>query len=151
MILMIVVGNRFGYIVNWPARGDLAVSCPSCRCEAVFTSPYGFLRREAAERAAGDSRLQGVRWSGGFVVVRFPDTFPWRDRNNPYTQHRRGQIWGVISCGQCAFRKKHLLDWPADAFYKIDSPAGMLWAYTRAHLVQIRAAWEGIRRAARLT
>lgn len=49
-----------------------------------------------------------------------------------------GEVWGVLSCRRCPLRRKHRLDWPADAFYRIESPPGTLWAYTRFHLVQIR-------------
>jgi hypothetical protein len=135
---MIGSGVRFGILSNYPARGDLAVACKRCKSEAIFTSPYDFLRDEAAEEAARDSRVSGAKWSNGFAVVRFPDVFPWRDSNNPYIHQKRGEVWGVLSCGACSLRQKHLLDWPADAFYRIDTPAGTLWAYTREHFLQIR-------------
>lgn len=70
---MIGTGVRFGLLPGGE-RGDLAVACPACRSEGVFTSPYDFLRDEAAEEAAADPRLRGVKWSGGFAVERFPDT-----------------------------------------------------------------------------
>src|SRR5687767_2895522 len=128
---MIGSGVRFGIIPNYAARGDLAVACPRCNSEAVFTSPYDFLRDEAAEQAFTDSRISGVKWSGGFAVERFPDTFPWRDPNNPYVHDTRNAVWGVLSCGKCGHRRKHVLDWPHDAFYTIAAPLGTLWAYTR--------------------
>jgi hypothetical protein len=135
---MIGSGVRFGIIPNWPARGDLAVACPRCKSEAVFTSPYDFLQDEAATQASADSRISGVKWSGGFAVERFPETFPWRDPDNPYVHHTRNEVWGVLSCWKCGHRRKHLLNWPADAFYAIETSAGTLWAYTREHFVQIR-------------
>jgi len=140
---MIGLGIRFGVIPNYPARGDLAVACPHCKSEAVFTSPYDFLRDDAAEAACSDARITGVKWSGGFAVERFPDTFPWKDPNNPYVQVVRNEVWGVLSCGKCGHRRKHLLNWPADAFYVIETSAGALWAYTREHLVQIRQRISG--------
>jgi hypothetical protein len=142
---MIGKGVRLGATINWPDSGEVDVSCRACGRDARFTSPYDYLHDEAAERARRDSRLRGVNWSNGFVVERFPDTFPWLDPNNPYTHMRSPQIWGVVSCGHCGCRKKHLLAWPADAYYRIDTPAGELWAYTLAHLVEIRKCIAGDR------
>lgn len=84
-----------------------------------------------------DQRLATIAWNGGAVVVRFPEVFPWKDPDNPYLHQHEGKIFGVISCGRCGFRKKHCLNWPNDAYFRFDTVAGELWAYTREHLVQI--------------
>jgi hypothetical protein len=140
-------GMRFGNILDWDARGDLAVRCPACDGQAIFTSPYDYLTGVDADQSAADPRSKGVRYSSGFAIERFPDIFPWRDPNNPYLARLSREIWGVLSCCECVYRRKHLLDWPTDAYYQIDFPFGTLWAYTRAHLVQIRKMladeWQG--------
>jgi hypothetical protein len=144
---MIGSGVRLGNILDWSARGDLDVACPSCAGRAVFTSPYDLLKGDEAERAMDDPRFTGVKFSSGFALIRFPDHFPWRDPNNPYLQGVFDPtIWGVISCGSCAHGTKHMLSWPGDAFYQRSFSFGTLWAYTRKHALAIRKYVIGPRR-----
>jgi hypothetical protein len=144
---MNVTGLRFGFIPPHGFAGDLAVVCPGCRSRAVFTPPYGYLYvRDPQDVAPG---LRCVRAYEGFVVERFPDVFPWRDPHNPWQKGRGTEDWGVVSCPACGRRRKHRLNWPADAFYKTDLSVGRLWAYSRDHLLQIRRHVVGDRSARR--
>lgn len=134
------MGTRLGYVFTTFAE-DLSVACPSCGSEAIFTSPYGYFQDDAAKEAVAAvvaGRLNGVKFGGGFAFERFPHVFPWRDPNNPFVHYERREPWGVVSCGGCAYRKKHLLNWPDDAFWRVELPVGVLWACTRGHLVGIR-------------
>ena len=100
----------------------------------MFTPPYGYV----PDSKDADPRLPGVQWGGGFAVERFPEVFPWRDPDNPWEHGRGKENWGVIACPACGLRRKHLLDWPKEAFYQAESSIGLLWAYSREHLVQIQ-------------
>jgi DNA-directed RNA polymerase subunit RPC12/RpoP len=133
---MSVPGKSFGLLPRHWVAGDADVVCPACRSRALFTQPYGYV----PDLKDAEPRLPGVQWGGGFAVERFPDLFPWRDPDNPWEwEHGREKAnWGVIACPRCGLRRKHLLDWPKEAFYRAESAAGLLWAYSREHLVQIR-------------
>jgi len=113
---------------------DIDVICPTCRSRALFTAPYSYV----PDRKDVNPRLPGVRLGGGFAVERFPEVFPWRDPDNPWKDGRGRVDFGVIACPGCGLRRKHQLDWPKDAFYKAELSMGLLWAYSRQHLVQIR-------------
>jgi hypothetical protein len=110
----------------------------------LFTPPYGYI----PDSKDAHPRLRGVQWGGGFAVERFPEVFPWRDPDNPWEHGRGKEDWGVIACPACGLRRKHQLDWPKEAFYKAELSVGLLWAYSRDHLLQIRhyVAGDGVRR-----
>jgi hypothetical protein len=126
---MSVPGKSFGLLPRHWVAGDADVVCPACRSRALFTQPYGYV----PELNDADPRLPGVQWGGGFAVERFPDVFPWRDPDNPWEwEHGREKAnWGVICCPHCGVRRKHLLDWPKDAFYRAESAAGLLGVLAR--------------------
>lgn len=44
----------------------------------------------------------------------------------------------VVSCRSCPYRKKHLMKWPADAFYQVEVCNDVLWGWSREHFVSIR-------------
>jgi hypothetical protein len=46
--------------------------------------------------------------------------------------------WGVALCSQCAYRAKHRLRWPDDAFYKISVMGDTLWAWDASYLELLR-------------
>ncbi len=43
----------------------------------------------------------------------------------------RGHDIGSIRCGHCQLRKKHVLNWPADAYYSVSWRHNVLWAFHR--------------------
>jgi len=120
------------------SRWEIAVAWPMCGKEAIFTEPFLFVQ---SEEMANSQNLPKVKFNSGYAVVRFPKIFPWRAKENQWTKVSFGgerPVWGVISCRSCPCRRKHKLDWPQDAFYKVEVCNDVLWGWSRDHFVSIR-------------
>jgi hypothetical protein len=138
---MIIEGKRFGpSYMGMPE--DCSISCPRCGSKAKFASPFGYISNVKPKELDSCNHLPLVEWSGGTAIVRFPDTFAWKDEHNPYTQcgtfNRQHHIWGVVNCPHCGCRRKHNLNWPADAYYQLSCRNAFIWGWTRRHFVAIR-------------
>jgi len=120
-----------------------AIHCARCEGEAYLDSPFEFMDNGAAKAASADPSISGVKLGGGFVVEKYPKIFPWRSPENLRMQARlygrAREVWGVCSCGSCGCRKKHLLRWPEEAYYKTTIRGEVIWAWTRDQAVALRA------------
>lgn len=56
--------------------------------------------------------------------------------DGPY--RRRGGKRGVVICGSCGVRRRAVLNWPDEAFYKVEHLGQCLWAFNRDHLQSMR-------------
>jgi hypothetical protein len=45
---------------------------------------------------------------------------------------------GYLSCLSCGLTKHHEINWPIDAYFKIEVKGNVLWAWDREHVVAIR-------------
>jgi hypothetical protein len=45
---------------------------------------------------------------------------------------------GIVSCPECISSYSHTLDWPSDAFYRVEHRRKVLWAWNREYLVMVR-------------
>jgi hypothetical protein len=45
---------------------------------------------------------------------------------------------GEVSCPKCVSRYSHTLNWPSDAFYRVEHRGKVLWAWNREYLVMVR-------------
>ncbi|MFT5358568.1 MAG: hypothetical protein ACI9KE_005807 [Polyangiales bacterium] len=66
-------------------------------------------------------------WRGWIVIEHDPSLYRWKQPTHGYTANDDG----VVSCIICVGRRKHVLDWPSDAYYRFDLPQGSLWAWSR--------------------
>lgn len=118
---------------------DVDVTCAGCCSIATFSSAFLFvssadndtlpLQRPNARR---------IQWGSNYLEERFPDEFPWKDPDNPFHSSNRTlnrHVAGVTQCDVCCSRKKHFLNWPADAYYKVATRVGELWAWNRVFLI----------------
>jgi hypothetical protein len=114
----------------------LAIRCPRCRREAAFEQPTRVLQGEEAKVAAADPSLTGS-WTGRyFVVVRYPELLSWPELRR--LRHDVRQL-GIARCGGCGYLARHLLEWPAEAYYALSHRGRTLWMYTREHAASLRA------------
>jgi len=113
-----------------------SIRCPRCGREAAFEPPVRRTRGDEARAAAADPSLTGVWYGGGYVIVRYPELVPWRE----VVRFRRDarQI-GVCRCGACGYLNRHLLDWPAEAYWAVSVRGRTLWMYSRDHVRELRA------------
>ncbi len=85
----------------------LAVTCPVCGAEARFLSRAGTF---LPVRLAADVDADG----------------------------RAPLSWdGTLSCPPCGVSCAHRLNWPADAFYRVEHRGAVLWAHDRAMMADI--------------
>jgi hypothetical protein len=114
-----------------------AIRCPRCGREAAFERPTIVHTRGDAKTAAADPSLQG-RWRGKTVyeVLRYPHLLGWKEIVRTRDMFKRA---GICRCGSCGYLNRHLLDWPAEAFYAVSIRGRTLWMWSREHVLSLRA------------
>lgn len=155
---------------SWtPLAGTLAIRCPECGAEAQFA--FAVARRIArkADRpyfeASRDFEVKRVFWHGYYdIAVHYPGLARPLDEigDLPEGYGKTGwrRAWhlgpempadaGAAVCLSCGLRRKHALDWPGDAAFKIEYKGHVLWAWDRPALAALTAYFEaGDRKAAR--
>ncbi|KCZ48546.1 hypothetical protein HY17_17000 [Hyphomonas sp. CY54-11-8] len=48
-----------------------------------------------------------------------------------------GDWRGTLICASCGVRRKHVLDWPKEAFYQVEYRNHTLWAFDRASVLEL--------------
>ncbi|HET7460035.1 MAG TPA: hypothetical protein VFJ82_02260 [Longimicrobium sp.] len=114
----------------------IAIRCPRCGAEASLADAYTRESGERARAAAADPNVTGVWVHSQYFVIHAPRLLSWDEIS---THHERGEVWGICRCGACGHADKHRLSWPADAYYTASIRGRTLWAWTREHVVALRA------------
>lgn len=125
---------------------DIAtIRCPRCESRAEFRKAFSLIgtrswawwasRLWPSSRATNwDAQKRWVAgdpppdWRGWIVIEHDPGLFQWKQPSGGY---RRGSDEGIVMCSHCVGRRKHILRWPSDAYYRFDLPQGLLWAWNR--------------------
>ena len=122
---------------------DVDIVCPRCAGLAIFSPAFTYLTSDQhASTPSLKPNARRVQWSRGFLEERFPNDFPWSDKDNPFTQNpwqKIRSVAGVCTCPSCSRRAKHVLDWPKDAYHVVETRAGVLWAWNRDMLVAAKS------------
>lgn len=112
-----------------------SIRCPRCGREAAFEPAVRTTRGDEARAAAADPSLTGVWHGGAYVVMRYPELVPWRE----VARFRRDpRPLGICRCGACGYLNRHLLDWPAEAYWAVSIRGRTLWMYSREHVRELR-------------
>lgn len=116
--------------VTFPPQLD--VRCPACGARALWDEPFQFVSGRAAAEA--DPRRVHA-WGRQFVIEKYPAVLQWQPKAKckSYTYRQRG----VIKCLNCHRVAAHTLHWDSDAFYRWDIRGTPLWAWNRAHALDI--------------
>lgn len=123
-----------------PAHVSLV--CPQCTHQASFEAPYWVIPQGEAPLGSGEV----VQCKERLVQARFPGQVPWDDPCNAALHpSARSKILGVAVCSACGLVRRHLLNWPDDAFFKCDIQGRTLWAWNRSHLQSMSDSLKGIR------
>lgn len=121
---------------------DIDVTCPRCHSLATFSSAFVFVSSADNDTLpVQHPNARRIQWGNNFLEERFPNEFPWKDPDNPFTSSSRTfvrNVAGVSQCVRCCTRSKHILDWPLDAYFKVTTRAGDLWAWNRMYLIAAR-------------
>ena len=106
------------------------------------TFEYRFFRR----------REHGTSWHGalfhpslhgggvGAITEALPAGYQASDwKHSKYLYRSHGLDLGAVVCGECGHRAKHVLQWPADAWYQIEYRRQTLWAFDLESARALRA------------
>ncbi len=142
-----------------PMPHCLAVVCPDCGSEAKFE--LAEIRRinlrkdvEYFKKSKDFEFARTTDYGGGFcnVAIYFhglkqsalsalqdlPEGYEPGDwEHSPYLYRTPGHDLGTIVCNSCHMRRKHVLNWPDDAYFKIDHKNGVLWAFDREYASEL--------------
>lgn len=147
------------YRFDWkPMPHEVAVACPGCGKEALFEAarwvwlaqkkfiPF-FQRSRQFVYASVRGTYGRAHYAGYFPLMngrKLPDAkglpkgFTPEDWGPPkYYAEYDGHRSGAIFCPACGLLRKHNLDWPKDAFYQVIIRGRALWAYNRAHAIEV--------------
>lgn len=68
-----------------------------------------------------------------------PDGYQPSDWNHPkYLYRSHGPTEGAVACAGCGLRRRHELEWPADARYQVEYRGDILWAFHRESARELR-------------
>jgi hypothetical protein len=128
-----------------PLPQTAAVRCNRCRSEATFhtsvsewkhpmdvASATSWRHRVAIEPQDDRSSLV---WFFPHIVA--PGTLNPAQYLSLYRSYSRGDV-GVLECTTCGTQKAHVLDWPRQAFYRVQVGRVCLWAVNRGDLIDLR-------------
>ena len=121
------------------------IRCPRCGKAAEFRKAFALIQGKAwgwweprlwpsASLTDWDGKERwypgdpAPAWRSWIVIEQDPSIHRWK---KPPRGGYSATDEGVIACLNCVGRRKHVLDWPADAFYRFELTQGVLWAWNR--------------------
>ena len=142
-----------------PMPHCLAVVCPDCGSEARFEfaevvriklrKDVGYFEQSKDFEVARTTDygggycnvaiyFHGLKQSGLSALQDLPEGYEPKDwEHSQYLLRSTAQDLGAIVCTSCGMRRKHVLNWPGDAYFKIDHKQGVLWAFDREHASEL--------------
>ena len=140
-----------------PMPHELSVICPDCgKCATFHFAEARLIGRNADKpyfEASKDFEVikvfqngwrslalyyHGLGLTGLGVMDDLPEGYAASDwKHSKYWIRSGSGGRGAIACGACGARRKHRLDWPADAFFQIAFRGRVLWAFDRATLLSL--------------
>ena len=139
-----------------PMPPILAVRCPDCEAGAVFEfAEMALIRRKADIPYFQSSKNFSVLdyYSSGWkklaifwhqlgnplsAINDFPTGYdPGMWAHSEYLVRKGPGDLGTIVCAQCGLRRKHVLEWPGNAWFQIDYRGQVLWAFERSSMVAL--------------
>ena len=137
------------------ASPEIVIRCPVCSGPANFSfATFAIIKKgdlQYFEHSKNFDVIRGQHSHGSyfnaalyyygladalFNITDLPDGY-----SSPMWESRwpRGEFWnrGAIHCTACFIRKKHELNWPADAYFQVEYRGKALWAYDRAHALKL--------------
>ena len=133
-------------VVTMPLPASAAVRCTRCRREATYYTAVGSWKHPMDVQSAAVWRHRVVvvpasdDWSAVwyFPHVVTPGTEGAGSCLSLY-RHQLERNVGVAECATCGTQRRHELQWPGDAFYRVDIGRACLWAASRADMIELRA------------
>ncbi len=139
-------------LYDWnPMPHSVSINCPACGSLADFEFAevvriklaadvpffekndifeYQLFESSNSSRWHGAVFYHGLRGSASATIRDLPEGYsPENWNHSPYLYRNHGLDIGSAICCACGYRKKHQLDWPADAFFQIQYRREVLWAF----------------------
>lgn len=136
-----------------PSAHHLDVSCPDCRGLARFdaatiraislkqdvaffqqhpTLEYGLFTSQSGQNWHGARYFPGLHGDPRRSLHSLPQGYQGEDWGNTYLPDAHmTECLGSVTCEQCGFRARHLLQWPVEAYFSLTYKGQLLWAYNR--------------------
>lgn len=110
----------------------LDIRCPACGARAAWNEAFVHTDRKGIANL--DPRTVHP-WGQRFMVERYPSVMKWTPEGNgkSHALHKRG----VMQCSNCHRVAAHTLDWSTDAYYRWDIRGTPMWAWNKAHALDI--------------
>ena len=135
------------YHLTSPMPPILSVRCPNCTKHAIFEHVTAQPIQKNVDvdffKKSPFFEFQDVEGRPGYAIY-FPrlgrnlenleslpegyDNKAWQ--HSKYWRHRSSDM-GVLQCNNCSCRRKHNLQWPEDAYFKVEYKGDWLWAFDR--------------------
>lgn len=147
-----------GFYESFGVVDRLSVKCPECGKEATFNYAQVIRLEKKADASLFDQqwfvaktfKTEYSKWPGMLFFPRPNAVCSWQEKCPE--KYRHASSWphmanasgtdgvdlGYLYCPQCHFAAKHVLNWPADAYYTIQYRDHVLWAFNRDMMVEIR-------------
>jgi hypothetical protein len=116
-----------------PPPASFTIACPTCAGPAEFRFPFELVTAKRPSQLEPWPSAEDASWGGWRVIQHDPSLYRWKQPPQGYTQTNDG----IRRCPRCVGRFKHVLDWPADAYYRFDLREALLWAWTRQQAVAL--------------
>lgn len=137
----------------------IAVSCPSCQQEAMFEFAeavrisraedveyfrnsqhfeYVFQNRDAYKGHHRAFYYHGLLSNQMPQLDDLPDGYSIENwAHGPYLYRSHELDIGTVVCSRCSLRRKHHLNWPGDAHFRIEHRGETLWAFHKESLIDL--------------
>ena len=134
-----------------PMPHRLDVACPQCGGRAQFEFAecvrirlksdieffeasdifeYRFVQDRQGQRYHTAHFYPGLHGGGTSAITELPEGYePLNWAHSQYLYRSTGIDLGSIRCRGCQYAKKHTLNWPGDAYFKMEYRGRILWAY----------------------
>jgi len=142
-----------------PIPHHLDIVCPACRQCAEFEfaetvkiklkSDVEFFQKSSLFEYQQFQDSCGHMWHAALYyqglhgrpqksLSELPDGYSAEDWDHSrYLRNRSGWPVGSIRCGSCHLRRKHVLNWPTDAYFSIAYRNHVLWAFHRESAIDM--------------
>ena len=143
-----------------PMPHVVSVRCPSCAAHARFEFaevarisrksdvPF-FQKSRLFDYQLFEGRWHGQAWHGAIfyaglhgtgtrVLRNLPEGYAPSDWDHSrYLVRGHGTDRGALVCHACGLRRRHVLQWPAEAWFQIEYRRQVLWAFDRSSAIAL--------------
>ena len=137
---------------DWnPMPHTVNIKCPGCEANAIFEfaevvkiklkgdvpffqeSPlfdYEILEDSCGHRWHAAIYYSGLHGGSVAAISNLPEGYePCDWEHSEYLYRGQGLDMGAVTCSKCSLMRRHILNWPQEAYYSINYKGQQLWAF----------------------